>query len=200
MGLGIGQDANAHATGVGLGADTVTATGNVFTQDAGGGIVVGGLQADAHHPSDSRMTNKNITLSNNVIHDVAIDYRDMSAILATYVNGATYRTTSVQPALLRLTIGYGWGVNDPGGSQDYVNRGLYNYQPVYTTPTTPRTTHHRQLHPRHHAAMNDGGCMYTLSASPGSTSNATTATTTTVPRPLPRRGVQELHRHQQRLP
>ena len=50
-GLGIGNDANAHTTGVGLGARTITATGNVFTQDAGGGIAVGGVRADAHHPS-----------------------------------------------------------------------------------------------------------------------------------------------------
>ena len=140
-GLGIGNDANAHTTGVGLGADTITATGNVFTQDAGGGIVVGGVQADAHHPSDSRMTNQNITLSNNLIHDVALEYRDMSAILVTYVNGATVSHNEVYNLPYSgLTIGYGWGANDIGGSQDYVNRGLYNYQPTYTTRPPPRTT------------------------------------------------------------
>ncbi|MFF5139239.1 DUF1349 domain-containing protein [Streptomyces sp. NPDC013157] len=171
VGLGIGQDANAHATGVGLGADTVTATGNVFTQDAGGGIVVGGVQADAHHPSDSRMTNQNITLSNNVIHDVALDYRDMSAILATYVNGATVSHNEVYNLPYSgLTIGYGWGVNDPGGSQDYVNRGLYDYQPIYSPPTTAANNHitDNYIHDVMQQ-MNDGGCLYTLSASPGST-------------------------------
>ncbi|MGJ5793189.1 DUF1349 domain-containing protein [Streptomyces griseorubiginosus] len=169
--LGIGQDANAHATGVGLGADTITANGNVFTQDAGGGIAVGGLQADAHHPSDSRMTNKNITLSNNLIHDVAIDYRDMSAILLTYVNGATVSHNEVYNLPYSgLTIGYGWGVNDPGGSQDYANRGLYDYQPVYSTPTTAANNHitDNYIHDIMQQ-MNDGGCLYTLSDSPGST-------------------------------
>ncbi|GGN39436.1 DUF1349 domain-containing protein [Streptomyces fuscichromogenes] len=171
VGLGIGNDANAHATGVGLGADTVTATGNVFTQDAGGGIVVGGLQADAHHPSDSRMTNQNITVSNNLIHDVALDYRDMSSILLTYVNGATVSHNEVYNLPYSgMTIGYGWGTNDPGGSQDYVNRGLYNYQPVYTTATTAANNHvtDNYIHDIMQQ-MNDGGCMYTLSASPGST-------------------------------
>jgi regulation of enolase protein 1 (concanavalin A-like superfamily) len=170
-GLGIGNDANAHTTGVGLGADTVTATGNVFTQDAGGGIVVGGLQADAHHPSDSRMTNQNITLSNNLIHDVALEYRDMSAILVTYVNGATVSHNEVYNLPYSgLTIGYGWGVNDVGGSQDYVNRGLYNYQPTYTTATTAANNHvtDNYIHDIMQQ-MTDGGCMYTLSASPGST-------------------------------
>ncbi|MFF7472311.1 DUF1349 domain-containing protein [Streptomyces sp. NPDC008092] len=171
VGLGIGNDANAHATGVGLGADTVTATGNVFTQDAGGGIVVGGIQADAHHPGDSRMTNQNITVSNNLIHDVALDYRDMSSILLTYVNGATVSHNEVYNLPYSgMTIGYGWGTNDPGGSQDYVNRGLYNYQPVYTTATTAANNHvtDNYIHDIMQQ-MNDGGCMYTLSASPGST-------------------------------
>ncbi|MEW2121456.1 DUF1349 domain-containing protein [Streptomyces sp. NPDC005474] len=170
-GLGIGNDANAHTTGVGLGADTITATGNVFTQDAGGGIVVGGLQADAHHPSDSRMTNRNITLSNNLIHDVALEYRDMSAILVTYVNAATVSHNEVYNLPYSgLTIGYGWGTNDIGGSQDYVNRGLYNYQPTYTTATTAANNHvtDNYIHDIMQQ-MNDGGCIYTLSASPGST-------------------------------
>ncbi|WP_105967788.1 DUF1349 domain-containing protein [Streptomyces geranii] len=170
-GLGIGNDANAHTTGVGLGADTVTATGNVFTQDAGGGIVVGGLQADAHHPSDSRMTNQNITLSNNLIHDVALEYRDMSAILVTYVDGATVSHNEVYNLPYSgLTIGYGWGTNDIGGSQDYVDRGLYDYQPVYTTATTAANNHvtDNYIHDIMQQ-MTDGGCMYTLSASPGST-------------------------------
>lgn len=170
-GLGIGNDADAHATGVGLGADTVTATGNVFTQDAGGGIVVGGVQADAHHPSDTRMTNQNITLSDNVIHDVALDYRDMTSILVTYVNGATVSHNEVYNLPYSgMAIGYGWGTNDPGGSQDYVNRGLYNYQPIYTTPTTAANNHitDNYIHDIMQQ-MNDGGCLYTLSASPGST-------------------------------
>ncbi|MFJ4817218.1 DUF1349 domain-containing protein [Streptomyces sp. NPDC088801] len=169
--LGIGNDANAHSTGVGLGARSITATGNVFTQDAGGGIAVGGVRADAHHPSDRRMTNRDITLTNNLIHDVALEYRDMSAILVTYVNGATIsHNEAYNLPYSGLTIGYGWGANDIGGSQDYVNRGLYNYQPVYTTATTAANNHvtDNYIHDLMQQ-MTDGGCLYTLSASPGST-------------------------------
>ena len=72
VGLGIGNDANAHATGVGLGASGITVDGNVFEQLSAGRSSSAGSQADAHHPSDSRMTNRNITLSNNLIHDVAL--------------------------------------------------------------------------------------------------------------------------------
>ncbi|MEU0029712.1 right-handed parallel beta-helix repeat-containing protein [Streptomyces sp. NPDC006335] len=169
--VGIGNDANAHTSGVGLGADTVSVTGSVFTQNAGGGVAVGGVQADAHHPSDRRMTNQNITVSNNVFHDIALDYRDMSAVLATYVStiGITHNEIYNMP-YSGITIGYGWGSNDPGGSPDYQNRGLYDYQPVYTTPTTAKNNHidGNYIHDVMQS-MNDGACMYTLSDSPGST-------------------------------
>ncbi len=49
-----------------------------------------------------------------------------------------------------IDIGWGWGMNDAGGSQDYANRGTYNYQPRYTTPTTLKNTDvELQQDPRH---------------------------------------------------
>ncbi|SNX66690.1 hypothetical protein SAMN06272735_8598 [Streptomyces sp. TLI_55] len=188
LALGIGQDANAHATGVGLGADTITATGNVFAQDAGGGIVVGGLQADAHHPSDSRMTNKNITLNDNVIHDVAIDYRDMTGLLVTYVNGASVSHNEV------YNLPYSASPSATAGASTTRRQpGLREPRPV-RLPAHLLDAHHgpEQHHHGHHIhdimqQMADGGCVYTLSASPGSTvtgnychtPTTTTASTTT---------------------
>ncbi|WP_326731980.1 right-handed parallel beta-helix repeat-containing protein [Streptomyces phaeochromogenes] len=167
--LGIGNDANAHATEVGLGADTISVTGNVFSQGAGGGVVVGGVQADAHHPGDSRMTNRNITIGNNVMHDLALDYRDMTAVLVTYATNATVSHNEIYDMpYTGIAIGYGWGTNDPGGSQDYVNRGLYDFQPVHTTPTTLKNLRisGNYLHDVMRT-MDDGACIYTLSAAPG---------------------------------
>nr|WSZ20572.1 right-handed parallel beta-helix repeat-containing protein [Streptomyces canus] len=169
-GLGIGEDANANNSGVGLGASDVTVTGSLFTQIAAGGIIVGGYRADAHHPSDARMTNKNITIKDNLIHDVAIDYRDNDAILATYTtNSVISHNELYNLPYSGISIGYGWGVNDPGGSQDYLNRGLYNYQPIYNTPTTAtgNSVVANYVH-NFMQQMNDGGCFYTLSANPSS--------------------------------
>ena len=73
--LGIGNDANAHASGVGLGASAITVTRSRVPAGAAGAIVAGGVQADAHHPSDSRMINRDITFSNNRVHDMGLDYR-----------------------------------------------------------------------------------------------------------------------------
>jgi hypothetical protein len=169
VGLGIGNDANAHASGVGLGASSVTVSGSTFTDDSGAGIVVGGVQPDAHHPSNAAMTNQDITIQGNRITGVAKDYKDMAGILSTYVTHAVISHNEVSNlAYDGIDVGWGWGANDPGGSQDYRNRGLYNYQPVYNTPTTLKNTvvSYNAVHGTK-KVFHDGGSIYNLSANPG---------------------------------
>jgi hypothetical protein len=167
--VGIGNDANAHASGVGLGTSSITVSGSTFTGDAAGAIVAGGVQADAHHPSDPRMVNKNLTISDNVVHDIGLDYRGITSFLPTYVTNATITHNEVyNMPYSGISAGFGWGANDAGGSNDYVNRGLYNFQPRYTTATTASNNQitgnyvHDVMQ-----QMNDGGCIYTLSANSG---------------------------------
>ncbi len=167
--LGIGNDADANASGVGLGASEITVYHNTFTDDSGAGIVVGGVQRDAHHPSDPAMTNKDVTITDNLVTKVAEDYKDMSGILSTYVTHAVIEHNEVSDlAYDGIDVGWGWGANDPGGSQDYKNRGLYNYQPVYTTPTTlaDNVVSYNLVHGTK-KVFHDGGSIYNLSASPG---------------------------------
>ncbi|WP_329182001.1 ricin-type beta-trefoil lectin domain protein [Streptomyces sp. NBC_01477] len=169
VGLGIGNDADAHASGVGLGAWSVTVTGSTFSDDSGSGIVVGGVQPDAHHPSNAAMTNQDITIQGNRITGVAKDYKDMAGILSTYATHAVITHNEVSNlAYDGIDVGWGWGANDPGGSQDYRNRGLYNYQPVYTTPTTLKNTvvSYNLVHGTK-KVFHDGGSIYNLSANPG---------------------------------
>jgi hypothetical protein len=179
--LGIGNDDNAHLSKVGLGVDTINVVGCSFTQDAGGAIVIGGIQANAHHPggdvamtalsaTQQKMVVQNVTVKDCLVHDVAIDYRDFSAIMYTY----TQNTMIVHNEVYNLPYsginsGYGWGVNDAGGNNEYKTRpagNLYNYQPLYKNPTIAKNNqivansiHHGMLQ------MNDGGCHYNLSAS-----------------------------------
>lgn len=169
VGLGIGNDADANASGVGLGASDITIVGNAFTDDAGNGIVVGGIQPGAHHPASPAMTNADITISDNLINGVGTDYKEVSAILSTYVTRATITHNEVENLPYDgIDIGWGWGINDPGGSQDYMNRGSYDYQPVYTTPTTAKDdlVAYNLVHNTKNV-MHDGGSIYNLSASPG---------------------------------
>jgi len=173
VGLGIGQDSNAVASGVGLGASSVTADHNTFTDDAGAAIVVGGTQTNAHHPSDVAMTDQNITVTNNLVNGVAEDYKDMAGILSTYVTHAVIDHNEVENLPYDgIDIGWGWGMNDAGGSNDYALRGTYNYQPRYTTPTTLKNTDasFNKIHATK-KIFHDGGSLYNLSANPSSTFN-----------------------------
>jgi hypothetical protein len=180
VGLGIGNDDNAHLSKVGLGADTINVVGCVFSQIAGGAIVVGGIQAKAHHPGgdvalsaltagQQRMIDQNITIKDNLIHDVGIDYRDFAGVMYTYAQNVLVSHNEVYNLPYSgINTGYGWGTNDAGGNADYKTRAqgnLYKYQPLYTNPTIAKNNqvvanyvHHAMLQ------MNDGGCHYNLSA------------------------------------
>jgi hypothetical protein len=170
--LGIGNDANANITGAGLGTSDVTVTRSVFTDLAGGAILAGGVQRDAHHPHDPRQINRSLMLSNNRIRSVSKDYRDNSAILSTYVLGAVILHNDISDVPYdAIDIGYGWGMHDAGGNPNYrVRMHGYDWKEnlVYDTPTT-----HRDVvvaSNRIHGAkkyFHDGGAIYNLSASPG---------------------------------
>ena len=135
VGLGIGNDDNAHLSKVGLGADSINVVGCVFTQIAGGAIVVGGIQAKAHHPggdvplsaltaAEQRMIDQNITIENNLIYDVAIDYRDFAGVMYTYTQNVVVSHNEVYNLPYSgINSGYGWGVNDAGGNNEYKTRG-----------------------------------------------------------------------------
>ncbi|XVV00498.1 ricin-type beta-trefoil lectin domain protein [Actinosynnema sp. CA-248983] len=171
--IGIGNDANAHGSGVGLGAANITVTRSEIAHSSAGGVIVGGVRADAHHPSDQRMVNKDITISQNRIHDLGIEYRGNVSVLNTYVSTATVSYNEVyNMPYSGMSIGYGWGSNDAGGSNHYANRGLYNYQPRYSTATT--ASNNRLIGNYIHDVMqqmNDGGCIYTLAWNPGAQIN-----------------------------
>jgi hypothetical protein len=164
--IGIGNDANA--SGVGLGASDITVTGSEIARNSAGGIVIGGVRADAHHPSDQRMVNRNITVSNNRIHDLGVEYRGNVSVLSTYVTTTNVSHNEVyNMPYSGMSIGYGWGSNDAGGSNHYAGRGLYNFQPRYSTPTT--ASGNRLVGNYVHDVMqqmNDGACIYTLGWNP----------------------------------
>jgi hypothetical protein len=170
--LGVGNDADADLSGVGLGTSDVTITRCVFTDDAGGAILAGGVRRDAHHPHDVRQVNRQLIVSNNRIQSVSKDFRDHSAILSTYVEGAILLHNDISDVPYdAIDIGYGWGMHDPGGNPNY-RVHMHGYDSpanlVYQTPTT-----HRDVvvaSNRVHGAkrfFHDGGAIYNLSAGPG---------------------------------
>ncbi|MBW8745013.1 MAG: right-handed parallel beta-helix repeat-containing protein [Sphingomonas sp.] len=171
--LGIGNNPDANESGIGLGASAIDVRRSRFTDLAGGAIMVGGVHPDAHHPSRPEMAVRDIVISNNVVHTVSQHYREQAAILVTYASGAVIWHNDVSDTPYDgIDVGWGWGVNDPGGSAAYLtaNRGYYN-QPgnlLYTTPTILRDT--VVVGNRVHEVKQwfpDGGAIYHLSADPG---------------------------------
>jgi hypothetical protein len=171
--LGIGNNHNAHASGIGLGARSIEVQRSVFYDLAGGAILAGGISRDSHHPSDSRVANRNLLIVNNRIKSVSQVYLDNSAILCTYVDGALILHNDISDAPYDgIDIGWGWGVNDAGGSPVYrsARRGYYDHPEnlTYDTPTL-----HRNIVVAYNRiydikkVFHDGGAIYTLSASPG---------------------------------
>lgn len=172
IGLGIGNNPDAHAGGAGLGARAIEVQRSVFTDLAGGAILVGGVNRDAHHPSDARMANRDIVIRNNRIKTVSQVYMDNSAILCTYVEGALILHNDISDAPYDgIDIGWGWGTNDVGGNAVYrdARRRYYDHPGnlVYDTPTLHRrvVVAYNRIHGIK-KLFHDGGAIYNLSASP----------------------------------
>ncbi|SMQ62127.1 right-handed parallel beta-helix repeat-containing protein [Agreia sp. VKM Ac-1783] len=168
--LGVGNDENATISGVGLGVSNIDVIGNRFAEVGGHGVFVGGNRADAHHPSDPRMLNHDVTVEDNTVSRAAVEYKDNSGILSTYVTNAHIQNNEVaNVAYDGIDTGYGWGMNDAGGSGEYTKRGYYNWNTRYETPTTLKdNVVAGNLVHNTKSQFADGGSIYNLSASPGS--------------------------------
>lgn len=171
--LGVGNDASANLSGVGLETRSVEVVRSRFVDLAGGAIMVGGVTPDAHHPSRPELAVRDIVIRDNTITKVSQVYREQAAILVTYATAPLILRNDVSDTPYDgIDVGWGWGVNDPGGNTAYMslNRGYYD-QPgnlIYDTPTILRDT--VILGNRVHGVKRwfpDGGAIYHLSADPG---------------------------------
>ncbi|MDE3106426.1 MAG: right-handed parallel beta-helix repeat-containing protein, partial [Acidobacteriota bacterium] len=135
--LGIGNDADANLNQVGLGTSDITVSRCLFQDGAGGAILAGGVQRDAHHPHDRRLLNRELIVENNRVEAVSQEYRDNSAILETYFDQAQIVHNEIANVPYdAIDIGYGWGMHDAGGNSNYRVR-MHGYDSpqnlIYTT-------------------------------------------------------------------
>lgn len=167
-GIGVGNDANACLNGVGLGANSINVTESYFTQVMANSITVGGIMEDAHHPSDPRMIISDITVSGNIFFNNSALFSSTVNIVATYLQYSTISNNDIHVAPYSgICYGYGWGANDAGGSDEYRDRGLYKYQPVYSDPTTLKNNLvNGNLVHSYGLSHTDLGAYYSLSRSP----------------------------------
>jgi len=167
-GFGIGNDPYSHVTGIGYGAENISVLDGYFTQVMGNSFTLGGIQANGHHPTDPRMINSRITVSGNIFYNTSALFSSTVPIFSTYIQYSTISNNDLSHIPYSgICHGYGWGANDQGGSPEYASRGLYNYQPLYTTPTTSlsNVVSGNLIHDFGLAHQDLGG-IYTLSKSP----------------------------------
>ncbi len=134
--LGIGEDADANTSGVGLGAQNITVANNTFSQIAGTGIMIGGIQSADSDPSNPQTLVQNVVVENNNISTTGTNYLDSDGVQESDTTHAVIANNQIDNIPYDgIGTGFGWGVEDPGGSQDYESRGTYNYYSINTTPT-----------------------------------------------------------------
>jgi hypothetical protein len=160
-----------HLGAVGLNLNTGTQgtdiVGNVFTDVAATGVQIGGTDVVDHHPSDPRQITKDTTVRNNLVFDVATNYRGSVGILAGYTDHTVIEHNRLRDLPYSgISVGWGWGLTDKGGNSNYPTNGGI---PPYTTETPSRQTIVRANHISNIMQKQaDGGAIYTLSRAPES--------------------------------
>ena len=163
-------DTFTHLGAVGLNLNTGTqgtdVTGDVFKEIAATGIQVGGTDVIDAHPRDERSITKDNTVSDNVVTDVADQYNGSLGIFDGYTDHTVITHNKVYDLPYSgISVGWGWGLTDPGGDTNYPgNSGV----PIWTTPTTSRNNvvSDNDISDIMRSQA-DGGAIYTLSSDPG---------------------------------
>ncbi|WP_214630897.1 S-layer homology domain-containing protein [Paenibacillus agaridevorans] len=131
--------------------------GNAFHDISSGGIFVG--SNDDHHAyvDDARDIVKNNTVSNNYITRTGVDYLDSVAIFVGFTENTVVAQNEIHAVPYSgISIGWGWGRQDPGGEEGY------------TTPTSAKNNRiENNLIYDVGKILHDGGLIYNLGAQPG---------------------------------
>lgn len=131
-----------------------------FYDISGSGIQIGDVID--HHPDDVRAIVKNNRIDNNYIHDVANEYLSGVGVFAGYTDSTYISHNEIsQLPYSGISLGWGWGEEDQGGS-------IY-YQPFnYQEPTPAKNNIVENNHIHHiNTLFWDGAGVYTLGNMPG---------------------------------
>jgi len=135
-----------------------------FIDIAGTAIQVGDVGRDDHHPPDPRHVVKDNRVENNLIREVAVEYKGGVGIFVGYTDGTIIAHNEIADLPYSgVSIGWGWGEEDAGGGAEHY------FQPFrYDTPTPARNNRCEYNHIHHvMRELQDGGAIYTLSRQSG---------------------------------
>jgi hypothetical protein len=130
-----------------------------FDDISGSAVFVGDVtHTEDHHPSDPATVVRDNTVRGCYITRTSVEYFDMVALFAGYTSHTTFARNEIfDVPYTGISLGWGWGSVDPGGSGGY------------TTPSTSQNNVVEQNLISHHMrGLRDGGGIYVLGAQPGS--------------------------------
>lgn len=134
----------------------------------GNSISAGGVRQEAHHPNHARSINSGIHIAENVFYNVSSLFSSTVPIMFTYAQYSTIVNNEIYTVPYSgICQDYGWGSNEANGTEEYKERGLYDYQPLFQTPTTSQNNliAGNLIHDYGHSHT-DLGAVYTLAKSP----------------------------------
>lgn len=139
-------------------------SGNTFYDLSGTAIQVGDVID--HHPRDPREIVKDNRLSNNYIHDVAVQYTAGVGIFVGYTSGTVISHNEINNLpYTAISMGWGWGEEDAGGgAAEY-------FQPFFYKDPTPSRDNQAEYNDIHDIMKEhwDGAGIYTIGDMPGTT-------------------------------
>ena len=148
--------------GLGIGTQDSTVYDNTFDGISASSIVIGSPQA--HHPVGD--STKNILVDNNLVRNIALEYRDNPAITSLWADGSVIVNNTIENVPYSgISTGWGWGRYDV----DQIEFTTDNTGKAYNTPTVLKDT--LVLQNKIDGLMqvlHDGGGVYNLSANPNS--------------------------------
>jgi hypothetical protein len=151
---------------LGTGSQRDTVTGNRFTDISSTGIQLGGIDEVDHHPADPRQVTRDNTIANNVVTRIGAEYADAVGIFVGYTTrSSVHHNKLYHLPYSGVSIGWGFGLTDPGGNPAYPGNLSV---PVYDSGTTSLDNHvYANLIYDLMTTLADGGGIYHLGASPG---------------------------------
>lgn len=144
--------ANA-ALAFGKGAKDSTVINNSFSDISGNGINVGGIMKSDHDDSAATMV-QGITVANNVITKIGVEYHDNVGIFLGFTRNVTVTHNTIHDLpYTGISFGFGWGAIDWHYPNHSVGGNTISYNLIHDVMQT----------------NHDGGAIYSLGQQPGST-------------------------------
>ncbi|KAH8056413.1 hypothetical protein JL721_10013 [Aureococcus anophagefferens] len=142
-----------YALSVGNASKDVSVARCRFASLAGGAIKLGNVDDARAVSAAAADRDAGFTVADNVVRDVALEFRGAAAIFAAYVRAATIEHNAISnTGYTAVSLGWGWGTHVAGTQTWMADNHVVGNRIAGVV-----------------SALNDGGCVYTLGPQPGST-------------------------------